>query len=107
VVIDEGKWWDLGTREQYLEVHRELAAGDFFGDGREWRMRVDPAARVAGDVAPGGFVAVGADAVIEEGAQVTDCILWEGARVLAGSRLNRCVVTCGRTAAGQHIGVDF
>nr|MDQ3623549.1 nucleotidyltransferase family protein [Verrucomicrobiota bacterium] len=25
IVIDEGAWWDLGTREQYLAVHRWLA----------------------------------------------------------------------------------
>ena len=44
---------------------------------------------------------------IEPGAQLTDCILWEGARVLAGSKVNRCMVTSGRTAGGEHTGVDF
>ena len=86
VVLDEGSWWDLGTREKYLEVHEALATAD---------------ARL------GGFVVAGAGAEIEGGAEVTDCILWEGARVLAGSSLNRCIVTSGRTAAGQHSGVDF
>lgn len=107
VVMDEGSWWDLGTREKYLDAHAALATGDFFGDGREWRTAIAPSAQVAGDARLGGFVAAGAGAVIEGGAQVTDCILWEGARVLAGSVLNRCIVTSGRTAAGQHSGVDF
>jgi NDP-sugar pyrophosphorylase family protein len=107
LVLDEGNWWDLGAREKYLEVHAVLAAGDFFGDGREWRSPIDATARVAADARLEGFVVAGAGAVIEAGAQVTDCILWEGARVLAGSVLNRCIVTSGRTAAGQHTGVDF
>ena len=105
VVLDEGGWWDLGTREKYLEVHQALAAGDFFG--AEWRKTVDGTARVAKDARLGGFVVAGDGAEIEGGAQVTDCILWEGARVLRGSVLNRCVVTSGRTAAGRHTAVDF
>jgi len=107
VVLDEGNWWDLGTREKYLEVHEALATADFFGDGREWRTRIAGTARVGDGARLGGFVVAGAGAEIEEGAQLTDCILWEGARVLAASRLNRCIVTSGRTAAGQHTGVDF
>ena len=107
VVLDEGDWWDLGSRDKYLDVHRELATGDFFGDGREWRVPIAPTAQVAPDAQLTGFIASGPGTVIEPGAQVTDCILWEGARVLAHSLLNRCIVTSGRTAAGQHAGVDF
>jgi NDP-sugar pyrophosphorylase family protein len=107
IVVDEGAWWDLGTRDKYLEVHEALATGDFFGDGRAWRKPVDETARIAADAHIEGFLAAGPGAVIEEGAQVTDCILWEGARVLAGSRLNRCIVTAGRTAAGARTGADF
>jgi NDP-sugar pyrophosphorylase family protein len=107
VVLDEGCWWDLGTREKYLEVHGALATGYFFGDGREWRTPIHETARVAPDARLGGFVTAGPGAVIESGAQVTDCILWEGARVLAGSELNRCILTSGRTAEGRHTGVDF
>jgi NDP-sugar pyrophosphorylase family protein len=107
LVLDEGSWWDLGTRERYLEVHERLATGDFFGDGREWRRPMAGTARVEEGARLGGFVAAGPGAVIEAGAQVTDCILWEGARVSAGSVLNRCIVTAGRTAAGHHTGLDF
>jgi NDP-sugar pyrophosphorylase family protein len=107
LVLDEGNWWDLGTREKYMEVHSALATGDFFGDGREWRVPLEAGARVAADARLKGFISVETGAVIESGAEVTDCILWEGARVSAGSILNRCIVTSGRTAAGQHTGVDF
>jgi NDP-sugar pyrophosphorylase family protein len=107
VVLDEGSWWDLGTREKYLEVHEALATADFFGDGREWRAPIAATARVAAKARIEGFVSVGPAAEIEPGAELTDCILWEGARALAGSKLNRCIVTSGRTAAGEHTAVDF
>jgi mannose-1-phosphate guanylyltransferase len=107
VVMDEGSWCTLETREKYLDVHAALGEADFFGDGRQWRTRIDPTAKVAPDARLGGFVAAGPGAVIEAGAQVTDCILWEGARVLAGSVLDRCIVTSGRTASGRQTGVDF
>jgi len=94
VVLDEGNWWDLGTREKYLDVHAALWKG-----GLPTEDIVDARLR--------GFVSMGVDSVIESGAQVTDCILWEGARVLAGSELNRCIVTSGRTAGGVHTGTDF
>ncbi|HEX4085683.1 MAG TPA: nucleotidyltransferase family protein [Chthoniobacteraceae bacterium] len=97
VVLDEGAWRDLGTRENYLEVHAAMGRGIWVHP----EARVEPGARLA------GFAAVGAGAIVESGAQVTDCILWEGARVLAGSHLNRCIVTSGRTAAGEHTGADF
>jgi mannose-1-phosphate guanylyltransferase len=105
LVLDEGSWWDLGTREKYLDVHAALASGDFFGDGRQWRRPPDPGAAEGARL--GGFVAMGPGALIEPGAQVTDCILWEGARVLAESRLDRCILTRGHTAAGSHSGADY
>jgi NDP-sugar pyrophosphorylase family protein len=107
VVLDQGAWWDLGTREKYIEVHEALASGEAFGDDAGWRVAGQPPAGISPEARVSGFVAAGAGAVIEGDAQVTDCILWEGARVLAGSRLTRCIVTCGRTAGGEHTAVDF
>jgi mannose-1-phosphate guanylyltransferase len=33
IVIDDGCWWDLGTREQYLDVHRVLRAASQIAEG--------------------------------------------------------------------------
>jgi len=107
VVLDEGVWWDLGTRESYLDVHAALARGDFFPASGDWRKPIADTARVSPDVEIAGFLAAGPGSEIEPGAQVTDCILWEGARVLPGSVLNRCIVTAGRNATGRHTGFDF
>jgi NDP-sugar pyrophosphorylase family protein len=107
VVIDDGVWWDLGTRESYLDVHAALAQADLFPGSGHWREPIAESARISPDAVIGGFLSAGPGAEIEAGAQVTDCILWDGARVLAGSALTRCIVTAGRTATGRHTGFDF
>ncbi len=45
VVIDDGNWWDLGTREQYLAVHKHLASDE------NWiaeTAQIDPTAKITG-----------------------------------------------------------
>jgi mannose-1-phosphate guanylyltransferase len=107
VVLDEGVWWDLGSRESYLDVHAALAEADLFPGSGHWRQPISETARISPGAAVSGFLSAGPGAEIEAGAQVTDCILWEGARVLPGSALTRCIVTAGRTATGRHAGFDF
>ena len=107
VILDEGEWWDLGTREKYLEVHEALAHRDFPGYGQPSWVRIDPTAQIAKDARLQGFLAAGAGTVIEAGAQVTDCILWEGARVSAGSVLDRCIITSPARRQGGTPGSIF
>ena len=101
VVIDEGKWWDLGTREQYLEVHRHLREQSPTACWVNPTAQVDPTARLT------GATFVGAGAKIGPGAQLHDCILWEGTAIAEQSILTRCIVTENQTAYGCHTDVDF
>lgn len=101
VVIDEGEWWDLGTREQYLEVHRTLRAAN---PEACW---VEPSAQVAPSARLTGATYVGAGATVEAGASLHDCVLWEGTRIASHSSLTRCIVTEGQTACGTHTDADF
>jgi NDP-sugar pyrophosphorylase family protein len=99
VVVDDGNWWDLGTREQVLAVHRALAA-----DGAPWvdsRSALDASARIV------GATAVGAGAVVGPGALLEDTLVWEGARILPGSELRRCIVTRGAVVSGTHTDADL
>jgi NDP-sugar pyrophosphorylase family protein len=90
VIIDEGEWFDLGTREQYLAVHRH------FGNG-PW---IDPAAQVAADARITGASAIGAGASIGAGARVHDSLVWPGGEVAASADLEHCIVVGGNRAAG-------
>lgn len=101
VVIDEGEWWDLGTREQYLEVHRILRAAH---PGACW---IDPSAEVDPSAQLTGATYVGPRSKIGAGARLHDCILWEGTRIASQSILTRCIVTENQTACGCHTDVDF
>jgi mannose-1-phosphate guanylyltransferase len=91
VVIDDGKWFDLGTRDQYLDVHASLGNGPW----------IDPTARIACDARITGASAIGANAVVGAGAHVHNSLVWDRAEVAAGAALTRCIVASGQCAAGQ------
>lgn len=99
IVIDDGLWWDLGTRAEYLAVHASLA-----GRGAPW---IDRGAAVAPDVRIAGATAVARGARVGAGAELRDCVVWEGAEVAPGARLTRCVVADDARATGEHTDVDF
>lgn len=116
VVVDDGRWWDLGDRSSYLQAHREVSelGGKFpaynsganeTGTAEKFTLRspdstVDPGARLL------GCTVVGEGCVIEAGAVLEDCILWPGARVAGGAHLKRCIVLHGSTARGNISGAD-
>ncbi len=102
VVIDHGRWWDLGSREQYLAVHQTLAQ-EKTRPG-EW---IHPTAQVAADAQMIGATAVAAGARIGAGAVLRDCIVWENAEVAPGADLTRCIVTRAARAEGTRTDFDF
>ncbi len=104
VVVDEGNWWDLGNRETYLEAHLGISGTEFpiYGDdGDDWRVHVHPSATVADDVEIGERTIIGREAVVESGASIHASLIWPGARVAAGAKLDHCIVRGGRVASGE------
>ncbi len=105
IVLDDGHWWDLGTRDQYLAVHRYLkhAEQSAFASGY-W---IAPTAHIASTAQISGATAIGAGAVVGEGARLKDCIIWENAEIASGASLRDCIVTAGKRVEGTHEGADF
>jgi NDP-sugar pyrophosphorylase family protein len=99
VVIDQGSWWDLGSRTAYLSAHSAL--NGMYGPA------IDPAAQVEAGAVLRGINVIGAGALVEAGAQLEDSIVWPGGRVRAGAELKRCIVRSGITATGSAEDVDF
>jgi NDP-sugar pyrophosphorylase family protein len=103
IVIDDGRWWDLGTREQYLSVH-----GHFAESGRRgpapW---IDPSAILSADHQATGATAIGAGARIGAGAHLKNTIIWPGAEIAAGSNLVNCIVTGRAPVRGAHTDADL
>lgn len=90
VLIDEGRWWDLGDRQTYLEACLALVTtpGHF-----QVPARLHPAAEIAGSAEVDGCSVVGERCVVGDGVRLIQSVLWAGAQVEAGSVVDRCVLT--------------
>lgn len=108
-VVHDGLWFDVGNPRRYLQASRELSAAIVRGEvrvpagsrTREGGSLVADSARLEGEVAAS---VVGAGCVVERDATVVDSALWEGARVVAGARVESSIVGSGvRVPAGAVI----
>ncbi len=103
VISETGRWFNLGSPSQYLEVHRQIADGwrphDFHPS--RWPERIAPQAMVDPSAIVLGCSAIGAGCRVGAGAVIEDSIVWPGAQIASRSRLNRCIVRTQRTAQGS------
>ena len=110
VVLDDGLWFDLGTRASYLEAHdlflRKKHNLSYLLD-RPWPVAIDPSATIGSGVTFEGAVAVGPGVEIGEGAHLTNCVVWEDAKIASRARLEGCIVRNGRLAEGEHRNADL
>ena len=103
VVLNEGRWFNLGSRAEYLAVHRlivEKAWRPDYVQPSAWPIRIAPDATVDPSAEVRGCSSIGAGCRIGAGAIVEDSILWPGAQIASHSRLNRCIVRTQRSAEG-------
>jgi len=93
-------WNDLGTVAAYLDLHERLLVGG------EAPGRVAPDACIAPDVTFRGWHWIGPGAVVGEGAELADVVVWPGGIVPAGVRWRRRVVGRGWSATPLPDGLD-
>ena len=99
-MVDEGQWWDLGTREQILAVHVALARNG----GAPWcasDAKLEDGVELIGSTAVGSGVRIGSGSVLE------DCVVWPGATISSNSKLQSCIVTGNALVSGEHLDVDL
>ena len=110
VVLEEGKWFNLGSRAEYFEVHRVIMNDGwrpaYVKDADWWKpvhpsAIVDPSARIRGCSVVGKDCRVGADAVVE------DTILWPGAQIASKTELVGCIVRARKAVTGRHRNIDI
>ena len=95
LVVRDHFWTDMGTPADYLALHGALLAGMAAGGGEGGTapFHVDPLARLGNGVELRDWVAIGAGASIGDRASLSRVVVWDGARVPAGSTLNDTIVT--------------
>lgn len=110
VVLNERKWFNIGSRKEYLAVHRITQEENWkpgYVKSPDWPVRVaadaqvDSSARLCGFYSIGAGCRVGADAVLE------NTILWPGAQIASRCRLRNCIVSSERKAEGEQSDTDI
>ena len=129
VVIDSGNWWDVGNRDAYLQLHRQLSSGtdvptaaalhkppllasainfpEYAVDDRDWRIPIHPSALVDPTAHVRGCSVVGRDCRVGPGAILEDTILWTGAQIASRTELRRCIVRTHRKVSATHRNIDI
>jgi len=110
LVMNDGKWFNIGSRTQYLDVHRGILRDNwkpYYVKIQDWPERiarsaiVDASAELHGCSVVGEHCRVGARAILE------DTILWPGAQIASQSRLRGCIVRSEKKASGIHRNIDI
>jgi mannose-1-phosphate guanylyltransferase len=105
VLLDDRSWFNLGTRQDYLEIHRTLNSSCWhpaFLPGAWW-----PQPGVAGRYAATGATWVAPDSRVGADVQLHDTLVWPGSDIVPGTRLNRCVVAGRAVGPGIFSDQDF
>jgi mannose-1-phosphate guanylyltransferase / phosphomannomutase len=108
--VAEGLWKDIGNLVDYGKIHLELAGGKTYQIAKG--TAISPSAKISGVDIIGEKTVVGDDAVLENislgrrcsigrGAQLRECVLWDGVTIGAGARLERTIVARD-TAIGER-----
>ncbi|MEO8439279.1 MAG: sugar phosphate nucleotidyltransferase [Spartobacteria bacterium] len=103
VVLDQGRWYNLGSPAEYLAVHRAITEESWrpaYVRDDAWPVRIAADASVDPTVEQRGCTSIGAGCDVGAGAQLEDTILWPGARIASQARLKRCIVRTRRSAEG-------
>jgi mannose-1-phosphate guanylyltransferase len=104
VVVNDGRWFNIGSVRGYLDVHRSVTLENwrpaYLDNAVEWPVAIAADACVDATVHLSGFYSIGADCRVGAGVKLTDSILWPGAQIASGSELRNCIVRGHRVAEG-------
>jgi len=109
VMLENGKWFNLGSRAEYFDVHRAILDGwqPAYVKGSDWTARIHPSAVVDPSATLRGCSVVGKGCRVGAGAILEDTIMWPGSQIASKAELFGCIVRAAKTATGIHRNVDL
>jgi mannose-1-phosphate guanylyltransferase len=110
LVIDGGKWFNISSRAEYLDVHRMAIRESWkphYIKTPEWPKRVAKTAIVDPSAQLRGCTVVARDCHIGEDAVLEDTILWPNAEIASQTRLEGCIVRSPKKVSGFHRNIDI
>ena len=110
VVLNEGRWFNIGSRREYLAVHGSIANENWkpaYVPDANWPIQIASDARIDSTARLSGFYSLGAGCQIGAGATIEDTILWPGAQIASRSHLHNCIVRSHQTAQGTFRDIDI
>jgi mannose-1-phosphate guanylyltransferase len=110
LVVNDGKWFNIGSRAEYLELHRTILREHWvphYIKTREWPERVAKSAIVDSSAQLRGCSVVGENCHVGAGAVLEDTIVWPGSKISSQSELHRCIVRSQKKVSGVHHNSDI
>jgi NDP-sugar pyrophosphorylase family protein len=110
VVLEQGKWFNLGSRAEYFEVHRVISKEGWRPAQvkvADWWAPVHPSAIVDPSAQIRGCSVIGKDCGVGGGVLLEDTIVWPGAQIASKSELIGCIVRAQKTVSGPHRNIDI
>ena len=110
VVMDDGKWFNIGSRREYLEVHRASLRDNwkpYYLQTSSWPEPVAASAIVDASAELHGCSVVGEDCRVGAEVVLQDTILWSGAQIASQSQLQGCIVRSEKKVSGIHRNIDL
>ena len=103
LVLNEGRWLNIGSSAQYVEAHRMISSENWspdFIDDPAWAARVAKSATIDATAQLRGLTVVGSDCQVGADVILQDTIVWPGAQIASRSKLQGCIVRMQQRAAG-------
>lgn len=103
VVTNEGQWFNIGLRADYLKVHRTIAEQNWkprYITDSDWPVRMASDAVVAPSAQISGVCSIGSGCRIGDEAILENTIVWPGAKIASHSQLRNCIVRSHQKAEG-------
>jgi len=110
VVLEENRWFNIGSRAEYLRAHQSIADEHWSPDylrGVDWPVRTERSAKISvqSRIADGSYV--GPICSIEADVLLENSILFSGSHIPRGTTLRSCIVAGVKVETGTYRETDF